>query len=71
MVWCRVTRHPRIFDRLTGCQRTPGIGVSQIPFTVFLNNTSSIKSVSVWNSKIIKERKKREKKRGKVKRKKI
>ena len=22
--WCRVTRHPRIFRRLTGCQRTPG-----------------------------------------------
>ena len=21
--WCRVTRHPRIFRRLTGCQRTP------------------------------------------------
>ena len=22
--WCRVTRHPRIFHGLTGCQRTPG-----------------------------------------------
>ena len=22
--WCRVTRHPRLFRRLTGCQRTPG-----------------------------------------------
>ena len=22
--WCRVTRHPRIFYRLKGCQRTPG-----------------------------------------------
>ena len=21
--WCRVTRHPRIFRRFTGCQRTP------------------------------------------------
>ena len=21
--WCRVTRHPRVFLRLTGCQRTP------------------------------------------------
>ena len=21
--WCKVTRHPRIFCRLTGCQRTP------------------------------------------------
>ena len=22
--WCQVTRHPQIFRRLTGCQRTPG-----------------------------------------------
>ena len=22
--WCRVTRHPRVFLGLTGCQRTPG-----------------------------------------------
>ena len=22
--WCRVVRHPRVFRRLTGCQRTPG-----------------------------------------------
>ena len=21
--WCRVTRHPRLFRKLTGCQRTP------------------------------------------------
>ena len=21
--WCRVTRHPRVFRGLTGCQRTP------------------------------------------------
>ena len=21
--WCRVTQHPRIFRRLTSCQRTP------------------------------------------------
>ena len=27
--WCRVTRHPRVFYRLTGCQRDPGIRVSQ------------------------------------------
>ena len=25
--WCRVTRHPRVFRRLTGCQRdTPVLG---------------------------------------------
>ena len=22
--WCRVTQHPRVFHRLTGCQRTLG-----------------------------------------------
>ena len=26
--WCQVTLHPRVFCRLTGCQRTPGIGAS-------------------------------------------
>ena len=26
--WCRITRHARVFRRLTGCQRTPGNGVS-------------------------------------------
>ena len=35
--WCRVTRHPRVFCRLTGCQRdTPGLGrhslVSELRF---------------------------------------
>ena len=28
--WRRVTRHPLVFYRLTGSQRTPGIGVSQL-----------------------------------------
>ena len=28
--WCRVTRHPRVFHGLTGCQRTPGFGASQL-----------------------------------------
>ena len=29
--WCRVTRHPRIFRRLTGCQRTPRVwGVTDV-----------------------------------------
>ena len=27
--WCRATRHPLLFRGLTGCQRTPGNGVSQ------------------------------------------
>ena len=28
--WCRVTRHPRVFHGLTGCQRTPGNGASHV-----------------------------------------
>ena len=28
--WCRVTRHPRVFRRLMGCQQTPGFGASQL-----------------------------------------
>ena len=27
---CLVTRHPRVFRGLKGCQRTPGIGVSRL-----------------------------------------
>ena len=27
---CRVTRHSRVFRGLTGSQRTPGIGASQL-----------------------------------------
>ena len=29
--WCRVTRHPRVFRRLTGCQRTPRFWGVTIP----------------------------------------
>ena len=28
--WCRVTRRPRIFRGLTGCQQTPGFGASHL-----------------------------------------
>ena len=28
--WCRVTRHPLVFRGLTGSQRTPGNGASQL-----------------------------------------
>ena len=28
--WRRVTRHPLVFRGLTGSQRTPGLGVSQL-----------------------------------------
>ena len=40
--WCRVTRHPRLFRRLTGCQRTPRFwGV-----TLSLSVSPSVQSVS-------------------------
>ena len=29
MKWRQVTRHPLVFRRLTGSQRTPGFGASQ------------------------------------------
>ena len=28
--WSRVTRHPLVFSGLTGSQRTPGFGASQL-----------------------------------------
>ena len=31
--WCQVTRHPLVFRRLMGCQRTPGNGASQLDIT--------------------------------------
>ena len=35
--WCRVTRRPRIFHGLTGCQRTPGNwGVTVPVFTEYI-----------------------------------
>ena len=47
MVWCWVTRPPQIFRWLTGCQRTPGIEVSQYLlistlFLVLLSNNCCI-----------------------------
>ena len=30
LTWRRVTRHPLVFRRLTGSQRTPGFGASQL-----------------------------------------
>ena len=38
--WCQVTRHPRVFRRLTGCQRTPGIwGVTLLLFSLPLRKS--------------------------------
>ena len=34
--WCRVTRHPRVFRELTGCQRTPRFwGVTGLCLNVY------------------------------------
>ena len=40
--WCRVTRHPRVFRGLTGCQRTPRFwGVTGYGCTVWSFTTLS------------------------------
>ena len=36
--WCRVTRHPRVFRGLTGCQRTPGFW----GFTFLIESSSNL-----------------------------
>ena len=36
--WCRVTRHPRIFRGLMGCQRTPGFWASQLGIKAKVND---------------------------------
>ena len=36
--WCRVTQHPRVFCRLTGCQRTPENGASQLGIRAKVND---------------------------------
>ena len=51
--WCRVTRHPRVFCRLAGCQRdTPFLGIHiyslviilfEILFVVFTNFLGTMK----------------------------
>ena len=46
--WCRVTRHPRVFCGLTGCQRDPrDRGVTKSP-QIFL--CVSIYTVSVFDT---------------------
>ena len=36
--WCRVTRHSPVFRGLTGCQRTPGFGASQLGIRAKVND---------------------------------
>ena len=36
--WRRVTRHPLVFRGLTGSQRTPGNGVSQLDIRAKVND---------------------------------
>ena len=41
--WCRVTRHPRIFRGLTGCQRTPGFWGVTFPLMIYSFNSFYIR----------------------------
>ena len=41
--WRRVTRHPLVFRKLTGSQRTPGIGASQFDRLVNIMDGTSQK----------------------------
>ena len=53
--WCRVTRHPRVFRRLTGCQRTPwnwGVTRGERPkcYSRLDINPGDVSSRKCWNS---------------------
>ena len=50
--WCRVTRHPRVFRRLTGCQRdTPVMGRHSKNSSVLKNGCVSIEKEKQSNLK--------------------
>ena len=45
--WCRVTRHPRVFRRLTGCQRdTPVLGHHIFAHIFYVKEPNCICSIS-------------------------
>ena len=48
--WCRVTRHPRVFRWLMGCQRTSGFGVSHFQT---LKNPSLVRNIFVWSHHLL------------------
>ena len=48
--WRRVTRHPLVFRRLTGSQRTPEFGLSQRRVKISEKGSKSIKMDEVRNS---------------------
>ena len=50
--WCWVTRHPLVFRGLTGCQRTPGFGASQLSIRAKVNDYLGI-SVGVVISLVL------------------
>ena len=45
--WRRVTRHPLVFRGLTGSQRTPGFGASQLHHKTKATSRISSKAVSM------------------------
>ena len=56
--WCLVTRHPRVFRRLTGCQQTPGFwGVTvqskDLMFSISKNPQESMAEVLAKAEKYI------------------
>ena len=49
--WCRVTRYPRVFRGLTGCQRTPrDWGVTQRKENFGVENKKSHCDVTTWTA---------------------
>ena len=46
--WRRVTRHPLVFRRLTGSQRTPGSGASHQPLVHHKQRKISVVHASVF-----------------------
>ena len=47
--WCRVTRHPLVFRRLTGCQRTPRFwGITVVSHLCKVDDISKLQSRSKY-----------------------
>ena len=51
--WCRVTRHPRVFRRLTGCQRIPGGVETHIMDSSIINSQESFPTAQFWTHQLL------------------
>ena len=48
--WCRVTRHPRIFSGLTGCQRTPGFcAITRLLKEIYVTTSTKYVATQIKN----------------------